>query len=126
MGVVTTNADIQGKLANRGTTCMFMGYSVDHTNDVFRMLYPKTRRIINSRDVIWLGKSFKIWSGTDPQSNKDDIDDLGDLILKPVERSKVNNEIQPEIKERTKCLTLSSVETLRKQLQSRSLKNRKY
>jgi hypothetical protein len=33
MGVVTTKADIQGKLANRGTTCMFMGYSVDHSNE---------------------------------------------------------------------------------------------
>jgi hypothetical protein len=67
------------------------------------MLNPKTRRIIISRDVIWLGKSFKIWSSMDPQSDKDDMDDdLGDLILKPVERSQVNSEIQPEIKERTK------------------------
>jgi Reverse transcriptase (RNA-dependent DNA polymerase) len=34
---------------------------------------------------------------------KDNIDDdLGDLILKPIEKSQVNNEIQPEIKERTK------------------------
>jgi hypothetical protein len=64
MGVVTTKADIQGKLANHGTTCMFMRYSVDHSNDVFRMRNPKTRRIINSRDVIWLGKSLKIWSST--------------------------------------------------------------
>jgi hypothetical protein len=82
---------------------MFMGYSVDHSNDVFCMLNPKTRRSINSRDVIWLGKSFKIWSSTYPQSDKDNIDDdLIDLILKPVARSQVNNEIQPEIKERTK------------------------
>jgi hypothetical protein len=103
MGVVTTKADIQGKLANRGTTCMFMGYSVDHSNDVFCMLNAKTRRIINSRDVTWLGKSFKNWSSTHPQSEKDNIDDdLVDLIIKPVERSQVNNEIQPEIKESTK------------------------
>jgi hypothetical protein len=103
MGVMTTNANIQGKLANRGTTCMLMGYSVDHSNDVFHMLNPKTRRIINLSDVIWLGKSLKIWSITDPQGEKDDIDDdLSDLILKPIERSQVNNEIPPEIKERTK------------------------
>jgi hypothetical protein len=43
MGVVTTKADIQGKLANRGTTCMFMGYSVDHSNDVCRMLNPQAQ-----------------------------------------------------------------------------------
>jgi hypothetical protein len=35
MGVVTTKADIQGKLTNCGTTCMFMGYSVDHSNGAF-------------------------------------------------------------------------------------------
>jgi Reverse transcriptase (RNA-dependent DNA polymerase) len=80
-----------------------MGYSVDHSNDFFSMLNPNTSRIINSRDVIWLGTSFKIWSNTDPQSEKNDIDDdLGDLILKHIERSQVNNEIQPEIKERAK------------------------
>jgi hypothetical protein len=35
MGVVITIDDIQGKLKNRGLTCMFVGYSVDHTNDVY-------------------------------------------------------------------------------------------
>ena len=35
MGVVTTKSDIQGKLTNRGTTCMFVGYSVNHSNDVY-------------------------------------------------------------------------------------------
>jgi hypothetical protein len=28
-------SDIQGKLTNRGTTCMFVGYSVYHSNDVY-------------------------------------------------------------------------------------------
>lgn len=37
-GVVTTKSDIQGKLTNCGTTCMFMGYSVNHSNDVNWML----------------------------------------------------------------------------------------
>jgi hypothetical protein len=96
MGVVTTKADIQGKLANCGTTCMFMGYSVDHSNDVFCMLNLKTRMIINSRDV-------QNWSSTNPQSEKDDLDDdLGDLILKPKERSLVKDEIQPEIRKEKK------------------------
>jgi hypothetical protein len=30
MGLVTNKSDFQGKLSNRGTTCMFVGYSVDH------------------------------------------------------------------------------------------------
>jgi hypothetical protein len=32
--VVTTKANIQSKLENRGTPCMFIGYSVHHANDV--------------------------------------------------------------------------------------------
>jgi hypothetical protein len=34
IGVVTTKANIQSKLKNRGTPCMFVGYSVHHANDV--------------------------------------------------------------------------------------------
>jgi hypothetical protein len=33
IGVVTTKANIQSKLKNRGTPCMFVGYSVHHAND---------------------------------------------------------------------------------------------
>jgi hypothetical protein len=32
MGVVTTKAEIQGKLTNCGNMCIFMGNSVDHSN----------------------------------------------------------------------------------------------
>jgi hypothetical protein len=35
IGVVTTKNDIQGKLQNCGTFCMFIGYSIDHANDVY-------------------------------------------------------------------------------------------
>ena len=84
VGVVTTKANIQGKLTSRVTTRVIMGYSVDHSNDVFQMLNLERERIINSRDVIWLGKNFKIWSNTDSQDEKDDIDDdPNDLISKP-------------------------------------------
>jgi hypothetical protein len=34
--IVTTKDDIQVKLKNHGTTCMFTGYSVDHSIDVYR------------------------------------------------------------------------------------------
>jgi hypothetical protein len=52
IGVVTTKANIQRKLKNRGTPCMFVGYSVHHVNDVYRMLNLDTKRIIQSRDII--------------------------------------------------------------------------
>jgi Reverse transcriptase (RNA-dependent DNA polymerase) len=61
MGVVTTKKDIQGKLKNRGMTCMFMGYSVDHSNDVYRMLNLETKKIILSRDIVWLNRSYTEW-----------------------------------------------------------------
>jgi hypothetical protein len=38
MSTVTAKEDIQGKLKNRDLTCMFVGYSVDHANDVDRMM----------------------------------------------------------------------------------------
>jgi hypothetical protein len=59
--VVTTKANIQNKLKKRRTTCIFVGYSVHHTNDVYRMLNLDTKRIIQSRDIIWLNKAFHDW-----------------------------------------------------------------
>jgi hypothetical protein len=48
VGVVMTKNDIQGKLTNRGTPCMFTGYSINHVHDVYRMLNIGTKKIINS------------------------------------------------------------------------------
>jgi hypothetical protein len=52
IGVVTTKANIQSKVKNRGTTYMFVGYSVNQANDVYRMLNLDTKRIIHSLDII--------------------------------------------------------------------------
>jgi hypothetical protein len=38
VGVVTTKDKIQAMLSNRGTTCMFVGYTEHHSRDVYRML----------------------------------------------------------------------------------------
>jgi hypothetical protein len=38
VGVVTTKDKIQAKLSNRGTTCMFVGYTDHHSRDVYIML----------------------------------------------------------------------------------------
>ena len=79
IGVVTTKQDIQGKLNNRGTPCMFVGYPVNHSSDVFRMLNLKTYGIINSRDVIWLGKLYKDWILNKSTIVKD-LDDEDDVL----------------------------------------------
>jgi hypothetical protein len=52
VGVVTTKEKIQAKLSNRGTKCMFVGYTEHHSRDVYRMLNMTTNSIINSRDII--------------------------------------------------------------------------
>jgi hypothetical protein len=48
----------KGKFLNRGITMMFVGYSENHAEMVFRMYHPETSRIAQSRDVIWLGRMY--------------------------------------------------------------------
>jgi hypothetical protein len=61
IGVVTTKDKIQGKLRNRGSTCMFVGNTDNHSRDVIRMLNLKNRGVIDVRDVVWLNKMYKDW-----------------------------------------------------------------
>jgi hypothetical protein len=61
IGAVATKVNIQSKLKNRGTPYMFVGYSVHHANDVYRMLNLDNKRIIHSRDIIWLNEAYHDW-----------------------------------------------------------------
>jgi hypothetical protein len=61
MCMVTTKNKIQGKLSNKGTVCVFVGYAVNHADDVYRLLNSETKSIIISRDVVWLNKSYVAW-----------------------------------------------------------------
>ena len=85
IGVVTTKSNIQGKLRNRGTVCMFVGYSVDHAHDVYRMLNLETNYIINSRDIKWLKSYHKDWIKKSIQleriENDDDDDNVNDSFM---------------------------------------------
>ena len=82
MGVVTTKEKIQGKLKDRGTVCMFVGYPPSHACDVYRMLNMSTRHVIKSRDIKWLHKTYEDWCvKEDPESEKDDEIDDDDSIL---------------------------------------------
>jgi hypothetical protein len=49
MCMVTTKNKIQGKLSNKGTVCVFVGFAINHADDVYRLLNPKTKSIIKSR-----------------------------------------------------------------------------
>ncbi len=53
----------KGKVLNRGLTMMFVGYSEDHAKNVFQMYNPVAIRIVQTRDVIWMGRIFHTQAG---------------------------------------------------------------
>jgi hypothetical protein len=58
MCAVMTKKTIQGKLNDRGTVGLFVGYPGNHANDVYRLFNIKTKQIIKSRDLVWLNLSY--------------------------------------------------------------------
>jgi hypothetical protein len=82
IGVVSTKNDIQGKLPNRGTFCMVVGYSIDHANVVYRMLNLETKHIINSSDIKWIQMNHKDWiKQKDPVFHYVSDDEDGSMIF---------------------------------------------
>jgi hypothetical protein len=55
---------------------MFVGYTEHHSRDVYRMLNLTTNSIINSREIIWLNKTYKEW-----KENKAKIFNVEDDII---------------------------------------------
>jgi hypothetical protein len=88
--VAATKSKIQGKLSDRGSVCVFVGYPSNHANDVYRLLNLKTNHVIKSRDVIWLNKTYGEWmkSKDNPKITDDDLSD-----------TEVNIDNHPEPKE---------------------------
>jgi hypothetical protein len=58
--IVTDRSMIKGKLSHRGIKVYFVGYCSDHPSDVFRFFKPDTKRVIRSRDIVWLHTSNDI------------------------------------------------------------------
>ena len=56
--VDTDNKVGRTKIDPRGKIRLFVGYSTQHVGDVYRLLNPKTSRIMHSRDVKWIGKMW--------------------------------------------------------------------
>ena len=46
------------KLNDKGTHCMFVGYTYNHLGDWYKMYDPKTGRTCETCDVIWLKRMF--------------------------------------------------------------------
>ena len=54
----TDNKVGRTKIDLRGKISLFVGYSAQHAGDVYRLLNPKTSRVVHSRDVKWTGKTW--------------------------------------------------------------------
>jgi len=59
-GTVTVRKKMSPKLADRGITCMFVGYATNHDGDCYEMLDPTTGTIYVSRDIIWLKRMYYV------------------------------------------------------------------
>jgi ClpP class serine protease len=79
IGVVTTKANIQKKL-KRVTPYMFIGYSVHHANDVYRMLNLDIKTIIQSRNIIWMNEAYHDWIDRKVLQKKETDDEDDDVI----------------------------------------------
>ncbi len=55
-GVVKIGKD--GKLGDRGITCIFVNYADKHSSDCYQMYNPKSGKIIETRDIQWLNKMY--------------------------------------------------------------------
>jgi hypothetical protein len=108
VGVVATKSNIQGKLSNRGTVCMLVGYSVDHSHDVYCMLNLETDHVINSRDIKWLKLYHKDWISKSNQveriaNNDDDNDVIEPFMIREVNNGSASNTnpTQPEVTDKS-------------------------
>jgi hypothetical protein len=68
------------------------------------MLNLDSKRIIHSRDIIWLGRNFKTWSKLKVSTER--LEDDDDFIVRPTENSIVSSDAssnqQPALNDRTK------------------------
>ena len=73
-----TKKAIQGKLNDRGTVGLFVGYPDNHADDVYRIFNIKTKQIIKSRDLVWLNLSYGNWKSKNNNQQPPDDDDTSD------------------------------------------------
>jgi hypothetical protein len=112
MGVVITKDGVQGKLKNRSLTCMFVKYSVDHTNDGYWIFNLNTKRIMQTKDAVWLEKGYNDWRKNKAPSNDNDKDNdirhcmENHITLNPKESSIEKSQVTQE--ENQKIVSLNS------------------
>ena len=75
IGIVTQGDAIKSKLVNRGMACLYLGHADNHSAEVSRFMKLSTKRVICSRDVKWLNKTFKEYQESEGLYKDDEEDD---------------------------------------------------
>ena len=108
---------IKAKLDNRGSPCIFVGYSTSNEIDVFRFYGTTTKNICLGRNVTWLDRNYGTWKSLNTNIIKleeDDIDDPGEFVRddKDDEKFKIQPDVQPIIVEEKPavCAALSKLQ----------------
>jgi hypothetical protein len=82
-------------------------YAVNHADDVYRLLNPKTKSIIKSRDVVWLNKSYGAWIELKNDiSVSDDSDSEIDILKNKIETERPFNDAPNDGKNERTARTL--------------------
>jgi hypothetical protein len=90
-GIIKTGKD--RKIRDRGVTGMFVGYASNHEGNCYRMWNPKTKKIYETRDIVFLERMF-FGTPTKPVHNIQGADD-GDLDS--VQQDERGGELQLQI-----------------------------
>ena len=72
-GIVKIRTKTTPKMDDRGITCMFVGYPDNHSGDAYEMLNWNTKRVLVTRDIIWLNRMYF----TDQEQDNTDVVDDG-------------------------------------------------
>ena len=87
-GTVTIWYKMQPKLEDRGITCVFVGYAVNHEGDCYLKWNPtRTMRVYTTRNIIWLNQFYF----TKALQDADDED-----LLQIVASDKVDDAVEGE------------------------------
>jgi len=76
VGVVAnlSNRGMKGKLEDRGKVAVYLGWAHDHAGGVCRLMNPETKRVMISRNVRWLERSFGEWREEKQTVKRKDIE----------------------------------------------------
>ena len=98
-------ANITTKLDSHGRLCMFLRYSEDHTQKVYRLLNLNMNKVVHSRDVQWMdimygehtGIKCKIPINQDYLTIEEELDEEDNPVELKMDETKLSEQEKNEI-----------------------------